>query len=59
MRNIESTMTTTYQSEKYKIFKNLEKLSDMNRTINDTENKMRLEPGNPPIKQKTRLIQYH
>ena len=57
--NIASTTTTTEQSEKHKIITIFEKLFKTNRTIEDTENKVQLKPGHPPIKQKARPIPYH
>ena len=57
-RNIESTRTTTDQSEKDKntsfaIF------FETKRTNKDTEIKLQLKPGHPPIKQKARPTPYH
>ena len=51
IRNIESTTTTIDQSEDKKIA-NFGKLFKTNRTIEDTEIKIQLKRGHPPIKQK-------
>ena len=59
MRHIEKTTTITNQSKKDKKNTNFEKLFKMNRTIEDTEIKIQLKPGLPPIKQKARPIPHH
>ena len=59
MQTIGSATDTTDQSEKDWTIINFEKLFKGNRKIKDTENEIRLKPGHPPIKQKSRPIPYH
>ena len=56
IRDVEKRTTITDQLEMNKIITNFEKLFKRNRTIKNTENKIQLKTGHPPIKQKTRAI---
>ena len=58
IRNIESTMMLTDQSEKYKLITNFEKQFKTNRTNKDSEIKLQLNTGHPLIKQKAKPTPY-
>ena len=58
IRKIESTTKTTDHSENDKKIANFKKLFKTKRTTKDTEMKIQLKRGQPPIKQKTRPKAY-
>ena len=57
IQNIENTTTTTNQSEKDKIVKNIETFFRTNGTIKDTEIKIQVKSERLPIEQTARQIQ--
>ena len=58
-QNIQSTTHATDKSKTKRIITNFEMLFKTNRTIKDTEKKIRLEKGHPQVKKKARNILYH